>query len=105
MIMSLTGHLCLMILTSPPQVESPLVTLSNASLSRLRTYHFHAEEKVMMLHDAEFRSHLEMATNTPSSMYKPLHEYRILRVSNSPHLYELCTTLLVVAQHLTLCTV
>ncbi|RWW67696.1 hypothetical protein BHE74_00024840 [Ensete ventricosum] len=53
----------------------------------------------------KFRSHLGMATNTPSSMYKPLHEYRILRVSNSPHLYELCTTLLVVAQHLTLCTV
>ncbi|RWW83736.1 hypothetical protein BHE74_00007741 [Ensete ventricosum] len=36
---------------------------------------------------------LGMATNTPSSVYKPLHEYRILRVSNSPHLYELCTTL------------
>ncbi|RRT62361.1 hypothetical protein B296_00023657 [Ensete ventricosum] len=46
-----------------------------------------------------------MATNTPSSVYKPLHEYRILRVSNSPHLCELCTTLSVVVQHLPLCSV
>ncbi|RRT34072.1 hypothetical protein B296_00054525 [Ensete ventricosum] len=46
-----------------------------------------------------------MATNTPLSVYKPLHEYRILRVSNSPHLYELCITLSVVEQHISLCTV
>ncbi|RWV98554.1 hypothetical protein BHE74_00058206 [Ensete ventricosum] len=46
-----------------------------------------------------------MATNTPSSVYKPLHDYRILRVSNSPHLCEPCTTLSVVTQHLPLCTV
>ncbi|RWW10118.1 hypothetical protein GW17_00026354 [Ensete ventricosum] len=46
-----------------------------------------------------------MATNTPSSVYKPLHEYRILRVSNSPHLCELCTILSVVAQHIPLCMV
>ncbi|RRT80814.1 hypothetical protein B296_00013117 [Ensete ventricosum] len=46
-----------------------------------------------------------MATNTPSSMYKSLHEYRIIRVSNSPHLCELCTTLSVVTQYLSLCTV
>ncbi|RZR92341.1 hypothetical protein BHM03_00020614 [Ensete ventricosum] len=58
-----------------------------------------------MPHGAEFQSRLGMATNTPSSVYKPLHEYRILRVSNSPHLCELCTTLSVVAQHLPLCTV
>ncbi|RWW27839.1 hypothetical protein GW17_00007712 [Ensete ventricosum] len=45
------------------------------------------------------------ATNTPSSVYKPLHEYRILRVSNSPHLCELCTTLSVITQHLPLYTV
>ncbi|RRT40754.1 hypothetical protein B296_00047968 [Ensete ventricosum] len=46
-----------------------------------------------------------MATNTLSSMYKPLHEYRILRASNSPHLCEFCTTLSVVTQHLPFCTV
>ncbi|RWW71637.1 hypothetical protein BHE74_00020609 [Ensete ventricosum] len=46
-----------------------------------------------------------MTTNIPSSAYKPLHEYRILRVSNSPHLCELCTTLLIVAQHIPLYTV
>ncbi|RZR75519.1 hypothetical protein BHM03_00060028 [Ensete ventricosum] len=46
-----------------------------------------------------------MATNTPSSVYKPLHEYRILRVSNSPHLYEFCITLSVIEQHIPLCTV
>ncbi|RZS19778.1 hypothetical protein BHM03_00052217 [Ensete ventricosum] len=46
-----------------------------------------------------------MATNTLSSVYKPLHEYRILRVSNSPHLCEFCTTLSAVTQHLSLCTV
>ncbi|RRT68911.1 hypothetical protein B296_00033473 [Ensete ventricosum] len=45
-----------------------------------------------------------MATNTPSSVYKPLHKYRILQVSNSPHLCEFCTTLSVVTQHLPLCT-
>ncbi|RZS07303.1 hypothetical protein BHM03_00038125, partial [Ensete ventricosum] len=39
----------------------------------LRTYPFHVEEKVLML--PEFRSLLRMATNTPSSVYKPLHEY------------------------------
>ncbi|RZS11275.1 hypothetical protein BHM03_00042599 [Ensete ventricosum] len=72
---------------------------------RLRTYPFHVEEKVLMLHGVEFRSHLRMATNTPLSVYKPLHEYQILRVSNSPHLCELCTTLSVVTQHLPLCTV
>ncbi|RWV82791.1 hypothetical protein GW17_00055675, partial [Ensete ventricosum] len=63
---------------------------------RLRTYHFHAEEKVRMLHGIEFRSHLGMGTNTMSSVYKPLDEYRSLRVSNSPHLCELCTTLTVI---------
>ncbi|RZR75274.1 hypothetical protein BHM03_00053494 [Ensete ventricosum] len=46
-----------------------------------------------------------MTTNTPSSAYKPLHEYRILRVSNSPHLCELCTTLSVVGQHIPLCII
>ncbi|RWW54665.1 hypothetical protein BHE74_00038742 [Ensete ventricosum] len=48
---------------------------------------------------------LGMATDTPLSAYKPLHEYQILRVSNSPHLYELCITLLVVVQSIPLCTV
>ncbi|RWW66190.1 hypothetical protein BHE74_00026455 [Ensete ventricosum] len=62
-------------------------------------------KKVLMLHGAEFRSCLGMAKNTPSSVYKPLHEYQILRVSNSPHLCELCTTLSVITQHLPLCTV
>ncbi|RZR75370.1 hypothetical protein BHM03_00055931, partial [Ensete ventricosum] len=38
---------------------------------RLRTYPFHVEEKVLMLHSIEFRSRLGMATNTLSSMYKP----------------------------------
>ncbi|RWW21128.1 hypothetical protein GW17_00014738 [Ensete ventricosum] len=69
-----------------------------------RTYPFHVEEKVLMLHGGEFRSHLGMATNTPSSVYKPLHEYGILRVSNSPHLCEFCITLSVVTQHLPLRT-
>ncbi|RWV82746.1 hypothetical protein GW17_00055727 [Ensete ventricosum] len=73
--------------------------------SRLRTYPFHIEEKVLMVHGTEFRLCFGMATNTPSSMYKPLHEYRILRVSNSPHLYELCVTLSVITQHLPLCMV
>ncbi|RWW58496.1 hypothetical protein BHE74_00034636 [Ensete ventricosum] len=71
----------------------------------LRTYPFHVEEKVLMLYGTEFRSLLRMATNTPSFMYKPLHEYRFLQVSNSPHVCELCTTLSVVTQHLPLCTV
>ena len=48
---------------------------------------------------------LGMATNNPSSAYKPLHEYQILRVSNSPHLCELCITLLVVAQLIPPCMV
>ncbi|RWW90076.1 hypothetical protein BHE74_00000782 [Ensete ventricosum] len=48
---------------------------------------------------------LGMATDTPSCVYKPLHEYQILRVSNSPHLYELCTTLSIVVQPIPLCTV
>ncbi|RWW22932.1 hypothetical protein GW17_00012843, partial [Ensete ventricosum] len=72
---------------------------------RLWTYPFHVEEKVLMLHGIDFRSRLGMATNIPSSVYKPLYEYRILRVSNSPHLCEFYTTLSVVAQHLPLCTV
>ncbi|RWW57011.1 hypothetical protein BHE74_00036234 [Ensete ventricosum] len=76
-----------------------------AHFNRLRTYPFHVEEKVLMLHGVEFRSRLRMATNTPSSVYRPLHEYRILRVSNSPHLCELRTTLSVITQHLPLCTV
>ncbi|RWW70583.1 hypothetical protein BHE74_00021728 [Ensete ventricosum] len=63
-----------------------------AHFCRLRMYPFHVEEKVLMLHGTEFRSLLRMVTNTPSSVYKPLHEYRILRVSNFPHLCELCTT-------------
>ncbi|RWV84832.1 hypothetical protein GW17_00053425 [Ensete ventricosum] len=46
-----------------------------------------------------------MGTNTLSSVYKPLYEYRILRVSNSPHLCELCTTLTVIEQHISLYTV
>ncbi|RRT50135.1 hypothetical protein B296_00021257 [Ensete ventricosum] len=66
---------------------------------------FPCREKVLMLHCDEFRSLLGMAMSIPSSVYKPLDEYRILRVSNSPHLYELCTTLSVVAQYLSLCTV
>ncbi|RRT83142.1 hypothetical protein B296_00008857 [Ensete ventricosum] len=48
---------------------------------------------------------LGMTTDTPSSAYKPLHEYRILRVSNSPHLCELCITISVIVQHIPLCTV
>ncbi|RWW84424.1 hypothetical protein BHE74_00006953 [Ensete ventricosum] len=76
-----------------------------AYFSRLRTYPFHVEEKVLMLLGTEFRSLLRMAENTPSSVYKPLHEFRILRISNFPHLYELCTTLLVIMQHLPLGTV
>ncbi|RWW51482.1 hypothetical protein BHE74_00042163 [Ensete ventricosum] len=42
-----------------------------AHFNRLRTYPFHVEDKVLMLHSAEFRSRLEMATNTLSSVYKP----------------------------------
>ncbi|RZR87288.1 hypothetical protein BHM03_00014662 [Ensete ventricosum] len=63
----------------------------------LRTYPFHLEEKVLMLDGAEFQSRPGMGTNTLSSMYKPLHEYRSLRVSNFSHLCELCTTLSVIA--------
>ncbi|RWW66145.1 hypothetical protein BHE74_00026512 [Ensete ventricosum] len=76
-----------------------------AYFNRLRTYPFHAEEKVLMLHGVELRLRLEMGTNTLSSMHKPLHEYRSLRVSNSPHLCELCTTLSVIEQHIPLYTV
>ncbi|RRT68275.1 hypothetical protein B296_00007456 [Ensete ventricosum] len=68
-------------------------------------YPFYTEEKVLMLYGVEFRSRLGMAMNTSSSVYKPLHENQIPRVSNSPHLCELCTTLSVIAQHLPLCTV
>ncbi|RRT53800.1 hypothetical protein B296_00037401, partial [Ensete ventricosum] len=46
--------------------------------------------------------HLGMATNTLSSTYRPLYEYQIFRVSNFPHLYEHCTTLSVVIQHIPL---
>ncbi|RWW45773.1 hypothetical protein BHE74_00048358 [Ensete ventricosum] len=88
-----------------PGPLSPTSIISAIHHFRLRTYPFYVEEKVLMLHGAEFRSRLGMATNTPSFVYKPLHEYRILRVSNSPHLCELCTTLSVVTQHLPLCTV
>ncbi|RRT60511.1 hypothetical protein B296_00026739 [Ensete ventricosum] len=49
--------------------------------------------------------HLGMATNTQSFAYKPFHEYRIFRVSNSPHPYELCTTLSVIVQYIPLYTV
>ncbi|RWV94207.1 hypothetical protein GW17_00043273, partial [Ensete ventricosum] len=100
--------------TLPPQVESPYYSVKCISKQRvelvthfncLQTYPFHAEEKVLMLHGAEFRSRLGMGTNTLSSVYKPLHEYRILRVSNSPHLCELCTTLSVIAEYLPLCMV
>ncbi|RWV95696.1 hypothetical protein GW17_00041655, partial [Ensete ventricosum] len=55
-----------------------------AHFSRLRTYPFHAEEKVLMLHGVEFRLRLGMGTNTLSSMYKPLNEYRILRIQITP---------------------
>ncbi|RRT72504.1 hypothetical protein B296_00034507 [Ensete ventricosum] len=48
---------------------------------------------------------LGITTITPLSAYKPLHEYRILRVSNSPHLCELYTTISIVEQHIPLCTV
>ncbi|RZS19739.1 hypothetical protein BHM03_00052171 [Ensete ventricosum] len=75
------------------------------ALAHLRTYPFDVEAKVLMLHGVEFQLRLGMATSTPSYVYKPLHEYRILRVSNSPHLCGLCTTLSVVVQHLPLCTV
>lgn len=43
--------------------------------------------------------------DSPSSVYKSLHEYRILRVSNSHHLYELCVTLSVAKQPIPLCMV
>ncbi|RZS03115.1 hypothetical protein BHM03_00033252, partial [Ensete ventricosum] len=69
---------------------------------RLRTYPFYVKERVLRLHGAAFRSRLGMVTNTPSSVYKPLHEYRILRVSNSLHLCELCTTLSVIERHIPL---
>ncbi|RWV78296.1 hypothetical protein GW17_00060754 [Ensete ventricosum] len=68
----------------------------------LRMYPIHVEEKVLMLYGAEFRLRLRMGTNTLSSVYKPLHEYRILQVSNSPHLCELCTTLTIIEQHIPL---
>ncbi|RWV83136.1 hypothetical protein GW17_00055302 [Ensete ventricosum] len=76
-----------------------------AHFSRIRTYPFYVEENVLMLHGTEFRSCLGIATNTLSSVYKPLHECRVLRVSNFPHLCELCITLSVVMQHLIICTV
>ncbi|RWW87539.1 hypothetical protein BHE74_00003632 [Ensete ventricosum] len=41
-----------------------------AHFNRLWTYPFHVEEKVLMLHGVEFRSHLGMATNTPY-VHKP----------------------------------
>ncbi|RWW38474.1 hypothetical protein BHE74_00056287 [Ensete ventricosum] len=79
-------------------------------LARLRLFantvpHYTLQEKVLMLHGIEFRSRLGMGTNTLSSVYKPLHKYRIIRVSNSPHLCELCTTLMVIEQHIPLYTV
>ncbi|RZR75106.1 hypothetical protein BHM03_00049514 [Ensete ventricosum] len=97
--------------TSSSVVYSPhmLMTKQRVELvshfSRLRTYPFYAEEKVLMLHGIEFRSRLGMGTNTLSSVYKPLHKYRIIRVSNSPHLRELCITLMVIKQHIPLYTV
>ncbi|RWW02960.1 hypothetical protein GW17_00033926 [Ensete ventricosum] len=71
-------------------------------MPRLRTYPFHLEKKVLMLHDVEFRSRLGMGMNTLSSVYKPLYEYRSLRVSNSPHLCEFCITLIVIERHIPL---
>ncbi|RWV78467.1 hypothetical protein GW17_00060561 [Ensete ventricosum] len=83
-----------------PSRSNNMLNLLHTSAAYRRTYPFHAEEKVLMLHGIEFRSCLGMGMNTLSSVYKPLHKYRSLRVSNFPHLYELCTTLTVIEQHI-----
>ncbi|RWV96456.1 hypothetical protein GW17_00040826 [Ensete ventricosum] len=41
---------------------------------------------------------LGIVMNNPSSTHKSLHEYRILSYNNSPHLFELYTTLSVAEQ-------
>ncbi|RZR81248.1 hypothetical protein BHM03_00007453 [Ensete ventricosum] len=108
----LLNNLCLVL---PQQMHlldcdpSPIQSLLHPSRSSnvLNLLHISAAygRKVLMLHGTEFRSRLGMATNTSSSVYKPLHEYRILRASNSPHLCEFCTTFSIVTQHLPLCTI
>ncbi|RWW34922.1 hypothetical protein BHE74_00044476 [Ensete ventricosum] len=92
-------------------IQSPLhPSMSSNVLNLLHTSTAYGHilsmpKRVLMLHGVEFRSRLEMGTNTLSSVYKPLHEYRILRVSNSPHLCELCTPLAIIEQHIPLYTV
>ncbi|RWW73757.1 hypothetical protein BHE74_00018338 [Ensete ventricosum] len=53
-----------------------------AHFNLLWIYPSHAKEKVPYSTAPSF-DHIGMATNTLLSAYKPLHEYRILRVSNS----------------------
>ncbi|RWW80512.1 hypothetical protein BHE74_00011168 [Ensete ventricosum] len=60
-----------------PSRSSNMLNLLHASASY--RHPSHAEQKVLMLHGVEFRS-LGRATDTPSSAYKPLHEYRILQI-------------------------
>ncbi|RZR82115.1 hypothetical protein BHM03_00008468 [Ensete ventricosum] len=86
-----------------PSRRSNVLNLSHTSVSY---GHIHSMPKRKFQCSIALSSgRLGMATNTPSSAYKSLHEYRILRVSNSPHLCELCITLSVVEQHIPLCTV
>ncbi|RWV98457.1 hypothetical protein GW17_00038693, partial [Ensete ventricosum] len=87
--------------SSPIQPPPHLSRLSNVlnllhTLVSCRRIHFMAKRKFQCSIASSF-GRLGMDTNTPSSAYKSLHEYGILRVYNSPHLYELCTTLSVVA--------
>ncbi|RRT41630.1 hypothetical protein B296_00038259 [Ensete ventricosum] len=65
---------CCLLVTSPLHTDSRMMNSNYDFSIRLRTYPLHAEEKVLMLHGPEFQSRLGMAMNTPSSVYKPLHE-------------------------------
>ncbi|RWW71552.1 hypothetical protein BHE74_00020700 [Ensete ventricosum] len=106
----LLNNLCIILLpqmrlldcdSSPIQPPPHLSRLSNVlnllhTLVSCRRIHFMVKRKFQCSIAPSF-GRLGMDTNTPSSAYKSLHEYGILRVYNSPHLYELCTTLSVVA--------
>ncbi|CAL9192537.1 unnamed protein product [Musa hybrid cultivar] len=76
-----------------------------AHFSLLRTYPSHAEEKVLMLHWHRVSAALGWPRTFHRPHTSPCMSTGIFRVSNSPHLCELCTTLSVAEQLIPLCMV
>ncbi|RWW24397.1 hypothetical protein GW17_00011312 [Ensete ventricosum] len=85
------------------QVSSLLSLVTCKTRYTLKFY-----ERILLIPKGKFQcsmassfDRLGMTMDSPSFIYKSSHEYRILRVNNSPHLCELCIILLV-AIHLNL---